>query len=63
MVETDLLEMRLRGDFRCNNAETIEVFTDGRQNDIDLSDISLTWHMKVLSDFHFVLDEFYNGDE
>ena len=63
MVETDLLEMRLRGDFRCNNAENIEVFTDGRQNDIDLSDISLTWHMKVLSDFNFVVDEFYNGDE
>lgn len=63
MVETDLLEMRLRGDFRCHNAENIEVFTDGRQNDIDLSDISLTWHMKVLSDFNFVIDEFYNGDE
>ena len=46
MVETDILQIRLRGDFRRHNAEEIEVFTDGRQNDVDLADVSLTWHMK-----------------
>ena len=51
------------GDFRSHHAEELEVFTDGRQNDVDLAHISLTWHMKVLSDFHFVISEYYNGDD
>ena len=51
------------GDFRSHHAEELEVFTDGRQNDVDLAHISLTWHMKVLSDFHFVNSEYYNGDD
>merc|ERR1719394_1114040 len=63
MVETDILQIRLRGDYRCQNAENIDVFTDGRQNDVDLADVSLTWHMKVISDFKFVILEYYNGDE
>ena len=46
MVETDILQIRIRGDFRRNNASDIEVFTDGRQNDFDLAHVSLTWHMK-----------------
>merc|ERR1719394_869977 len=50
MVETDILQIRLRGDYRC-------------QNDVDLADVSLTWHMKVISDFKFVILEYYNGDE
>ena len=63
MVETDILQVRIRGDYRCQNAENIDVFTDGRQNDVDLADVSLTWHMKVISDFKFVILEYYNGDE
>ena len=63
MVDADMLQLRLRGDFRSHHAEELEVFTDGRQNDVDLAHISLTWHMKVLSDFHFVISEYYNGDD
>ena len=63
MVDADMLQLRLRGDFRSHHAEELEVFTDGRQNDVDLAHISLTWHMKVLSDFHFVNSEYYNGDD
>ena len=63
MVDADMLQLRLRGDFRSHHAEELEVFTDGRQNDVDLANISLTWHMKVLSDFHFVISEYYNGDD
>jgi hypothetical protein len=63
MVETDILQIRIRGDFRRNNASDIEVFTDGRQNDVDLANVSLTWHMKVHSDFSFCVYEYYNGDD
>merc|ERR1712168_389312 len=63
MVETDILQVRLRGHFRCQNSENIELFTDGRQNDVDLAKVSLTWHMKVISDFKFIILDYYNGDE
>merc|ERR1712190_5107 len=63
MVDADMLQLRLRGDFRSHHAEELDVFTDGRQNDVDLADVSLTWHMKVISDFKFIVLEYYNGDE
>ena len=63
LVDSDLLQVKLRGDFRNYHSQELEVFTDGRQNDVDLSDISLTWHMKVIKDFDFLISEYYNGDE
>ena len=34
------------GHFLHNYASEIEVFTDGRQNDVDLANMSLTWHLR-----------------
>jgi hypothetical protein len=59
----DVLVTKFIGNFKHNYADTLEMFTDGRQNDVDLSDVSLTWHMKVLKDFDFELNEYFNGDE
>ena len=42
----DVLLTKFIGKFKHNYSQTIEAFTDGRQNDVDLIDISLTWHMK-----------------
>lgn len=59
----DVLLTKFIGKFKHNYSQTIEAFTDGRQNDVDLIDISLTWHMKVIKDFDFELFEYFNGDE
>ena len=42
----DVMLTKFIGKFKHNYADTVEVFTDNRQNDVDLKDISLTWHMK-----------------
>ena len=46
LLGDDVLVIKFLGHFLHNNASEIEVFTDGRQNDVDLADISLTWHLK-----------------
>jgi len=47
------------GKFKHNYADLIEAFTDNRQNDVDLKDISLTWHMKGIFFFQKFCDIFY----
>ena len=42
----DVIVIKFIGHFLHNYASEIEVFTDGRQNDVDLANMSLTWHLR-----------------
>merc|ERR1719419_1090945 len=58
----DVIVIKFIGHFLHNYASEIEVFTDGRQNDVDLANMSLTWHLRVMQDFDFEVMEYFNGD-